>query len=147
MKQPGETIAAYTAELRKIAEHCSFGDSLDDMLRDHIICGINDITLQRRLLAEPELSYQTAFKMVHVWETADSNSKDLQKPQGSNVTVNRVVRNEQPITTRPNQGGNPSSASNTSCKRCGGQHPASECKHRHTKCHVCQKKGHLARVC
>ena len=64
MKQPGETIAAYTAELRKIAEHCSFGDSLDDMLRDHSVCGINDTALQRRLLAEPELSYQTAFKMV-----------------------------------------------------------------------------------
>ena len=92
-------------------------------------------------------SYQTAFKMLQAWETADSNSKDLQKPQGSNVTVNRVVRTEQPIMTRPNQGGNPSSASNTSCKRYGGQHPASECKHRHTKCHVCQKKGHLARVC
>ena len=43
MKQPGETIAAYTAELRKIAEHCSFGDSLDDILRDRIVCGINDM--------------------------------------------------------------------------------------------------------
>ena len=29
IKQPGETIATYTAELCKIAEHCSFGDSLD----------------------------------------------------------------------------------------------------------------------
>ena len=47
MKQPGETIAAYTAELCKIAEHCSFGDSLDDMLRDCIVCGINDTALQR----------------------------------------------------------------------------------------------------
>ena len=54
-------------------------------------------------MAEPELSYQTAFKMVQAWETADSNSKDLQKPQGSNVTINSVVRTEQPIMTRPNQ--------------------------------------------
>ena len=49
---------------------------------------------------------------------ADSNSKDLQKPQGSNVTVNQVVRIEQPITTRPNQVGNSGRESNFSCKCC-----------------------------
>ena len=92
MKQPAETIAAYTAELCKITEHCSFGDTLDDMLRDRIVCRINDIVLQRQLLAEPDLTYQTAFKMVQAWETAESNSRELQKPQGSNLPVHRVSR-------------------------------------------------------
>ena len=147
-QQPGESIAAYTAELRKIAEHCSFGDTLEVMLRDRIVCGINDTGRQRRLLAEPDLTFQSAFKMVQAWETAESNAKDLQKPQqGASVTVNRVVRTVQPTSTKPNQGANSSSANSTSCKRCGGQHPSSECKHKQTKCHLCQKKGHLARVC
>ena len=92
MKQPAETIAAYTAELCKITEHCSFGDTLDDMLRDCIVCRINDIVLQRQLLAEPDLTYQTALKMVQAWETAESNSRELQKPQGSNLPVHRVSR-------------------------------------------------------
>ena len=36
-QQPGESISTYTAKLRKIAEHCSFGDTLEVMLRDHRI--------------------------------------------------------------------------------------------------------------
>ena len=47
MKQPGESVADYTAELRKIAEHCSFSESLEDMLRDRLVCGISDPQLQR----------------------------------------------------------------------------------------------------
>ena len=46
IKQPGETIATYVAELFKISEHCSFGDNLDDMLRDFIVYGINNTALQ-----------------------------------------------------------------------------------------------------
>ena len=64
MKQPGESVADYTAELRKIAEHCSFGNTLEDMLRDRIVCGISDPQLQRRLLAESELTYKTAFEIA-----------------------------------------------------------------------------------
>ena len=40
--QSGESIFAYVAELRKLSEHCKFGDTLNDMLRDRLACGIND---------------------------------------------------------------------------------------------------------
>ena len=65
--------------------------------------------------------------MFQAWEAADFNSKDLQKLQGLNLTVNQVVRTEQPNTTRPNQGGNSGSATNTSCKHCERKHHTSEC--------------------
>ena len=45
MKQPKESIADYTVELHKMIEHRSYSDILKDMLRDHIICGINDLQL------------------------------------------------------------------------------------------------------
>ena len=32
------------------------------MLRDHIVCGINDSIIQRRLLSEKELSFKTALE-------------------------------------------------------------------------------------
>ena len=101
-QQPGESISAYTAELCKIAEHCSFGNTLKVMLRDRIVCGITDTGRQRQLLAEPDLIFEQAFKMVQAWETAESNAKDLQKPQqGPILTVNRT---ELMPTTKPSQG-------------------------------------------
>ena len=41
-RQPGESVAAFVAELRKLSERCNFGDSLEKALRDRVIGGIND---------------------------------------------------------------------------------------------------------
>ena len=42
-----ESVADFVAALRAIAVHCNFGDSLDTMLRDRIVCGISDEHTQR----------------------------------------------------------------------------------------------------
>ena len=60
-RQAGESVAAYLAELKRLSEHCSFGDSLDNMLRDRIVCGIQDQRIQSRLLAEPYLTLKKAL--------------------------------------------------------------------------------------
>lgn len=40
--QAGKSVAVYLAELIRLSEHCSFGDSLDDMFWDRMVCGIQD---------------------------------------------------------------------------------------------------------
>ena len=55
-QQPGETIAMFLAELRHLSEHCEFGITLDEMLRDRLVCVVRDIRIQRRLLVEPKLT-------------------------------------------------------------------------------------------
>ena len=57
-RQPGETVAHYVAELRKLTEYCEFGDTLDDMLRDKLVWGIEDARTQERLLAEDKLTFK-----------------------------------------------------------------------------------------
>ena len=53
VRKTGESVTNYLAELRALTQHCNFGGMLEDMLRDRLIIGINDLMLQRRLLAEP----------------------------------------------------------------------------------------------
>ena len=36
-RKEGESITAYVAELKRLSENCSFGDSLKDMLRDRLV--------------------------------------------------------------------------------------------------------------
>ena len=55
IRVPGESIANYVAALKQLSEHCSFGDHLEEMLRDRLVCGVNDAKIQRRLLAEVDL--------------------------------------------------------------------------------------------
>lgn len=47
-RRPGESIATYLAELRALEEHCKYED-LHVMLRDRLVCGVNDFNIQRRL--------------------------------------------------------------------------------------------------
>ena len=44
IRKPGENVATFVSELRSLAEFCTFGTSLEDMLRDRLICGINNRT-------------------------------------------------------------------------------------------------------
>ena len=49
-------MAEFIAQLRQLSEHYQFGNTLSDMLRDRIVCGINDQYIQRCLLAESDLT-------------------------------------------------------------------------------------------
>ena len=50
MRHEGETVSAFVTELHSLAQYCKFGASLNDLLRDRIVCGINDENIERRLL-------------------------------------------------------------------------------------------------
>ena len=39
-RRVGESVAAHVAELRQLAEHCEYGTTLNDMMCDRLICGV-----------------------------------------------------------------------------------------------------------
>ena len=47
-QHPGESIADYVAELRRLATTCKFGDFMDDALRDRLVCGLRSENSRRR---------------------------------------------------------------------------------------------------
>lgn len=49
-QQQGESLSDYCAVLQRLSEHCQFGTTLNDALRDRLVCGLSDEQLQRRLL-------------------------------------------------------------------------------------------------
>ena len=87
-RQSGESVAAYIAELRHLSEHCEFGTTLNQMLRDRLVCGVEEPKIQRRLLAEPDLTFDKEFELALAAEAAEKNAKDLQPTMSS--TVNRM---------------------------------------------------------
>ena len=42
VRQPGETVAKYVAELHKLSEHCNFKDTPEEMLWDRLVWSIAD---------------------------------------------------------------------------------------------------------
>ena len=41
-RKQGESTAIYVAEQWKLAEHCNYGDSLKDVLRDRLVCEVQN---------------------------------------------------------------------------------------------------------
>ena len=86
----GESASTYVAELCQLSNHCDFGPSLQQMLQDRLICGIEDPKIQQRLLAEPDLSFDKAFELSLTSESADQNVKDLQATKSPQTSLNRM---------------------------------------------------------
>ncbi|KAK8768590.1 hypothetical protein V5799_014944 [Amblyomma americanum] len=80
--QTEESVSDYTASLKKLSANCEYGTFLPDMLRDRLVCGINDASMQRRLLEEPNLTLESAVKLLIAMETAKRDSSMLMQSQG-----------------------------------------------------------------
>ncbi len=80
-QKSNQSISNYVAELRRLSLHCAFGDQLDAMLRDRLVCGAVDEALQRRLLAEPTLTFKEAEEKALAAETALLNARLLRQQQ------------------------------------------------------------------
>lgn len=74
MRRPTESVAEYVAELRKLAQDCNYGETLPQMLRDRLVCGINDDRIQRRLLSEINLTFESALSLAQAMESANKNA-------------------------------------------------------------------------
>ena len=60
-----------------LSEHCDIHNTLEEMLRDRLVCGINDEQIQRRLLTESSLDFKKAMKLATSMETAVKNARDF----------------------------------------------------------------------
>ena len=80
VRKAEESVASYIAELRHLTEHCKFGLALlSEMLRDRLVCGINDHSIQKRLPGESDLDFDKALGIATSMEAAAANARDLSK--------------------------------------------------------------------
>ena len=117
VRNQGESLANFVADLHNIAKHCEFNDVLDDMLSDRFVGGVNEPKIQKRLLAEPKLTLTSAFDLAQALETASKDLLDLDiqpsqaQPLVGDVSIHQVQDKKQ----------------GTTCYHCGGQHPPTGC--------------------
>ena len=89
-RKTGESVSAYVAELRRIAEFCTFGTTLEKVIRDRLVCGIGDEGIQRKLLAEQDLTYARALAIALGAEAAARDLREMQAPMHRQQAVYRT---------------------------------------------------------
>ena len=80
-RQPGETVASFVSDMRLLSEFCNFGVTLDSMLRNRLVCSIQDDQIQKRLLAELKLTFPRAMELAQGLEAAAKNVRELHSSQ------------------------------------------------------------------
>ena len=86
VRQQGESVANFVSRLRDLASNCEYGDSAKELIRDRLVCGIRDDRLQRTLLAVPKLTFEKAFELALLHESAEQNAQMLRAPVEVHVT-------------------------------------------------------------
>ena len=118
------------------------------MLRDRLVWGIRDDSIQKKLLQEKELTFQRALAIAQGSEPADRNLREMKAPKqelDSNsrritvkpVPVHKVCRKKPSIKDM-----------GVTCHHCGTPgHLATMRRFRDWTCNKCGKRGHLVKVC
>ena len=136
VQEVDETIADFVAALRKLAQLCEFGDTLEQMLRDR-----RDNRVQRRLLAEPMLTFEKALEIAQASELAGKNALVLQGQKQPMLSVASNVPAEVNSIDRVAKH-SPPERQFSPCSRCGRKHSASSCPCVDWVCFTCGKVGH-----
>ena len=66
-----------------LAEHCSFGDTLDEMLCDRFVCGTTDPVVQKCLLSKRDFTFTKVVTIAQAAELADKRSKETWMSPGN----------------------------------------------------------------
>ena len=123
-----------------------------------VVCGVAYEKWQQRLLAEDNLTYEKAFKLLLSVEASEKEVKDLSSSiNGTHATqVHQLRRHSSrqhypPIHRRKGnrRGTNLKTPVKTGkpCYHCGGEHNSDKCRFKEAECSYCHKKGHIAAAC
>ena len=62
----GESIQSFVADLKNKASACEFGELKDEMIKDRLVCGVENQRLRRNVLREGKLTLQKAIELCQI---------------------------------------------------------------------------------
>lgn len=63
-QRQGESVEAFMRHLYELAEHCNFGATKDEQIRDRIVFVIADSDVSQKLQLEPDLTLEKAVSIA-----------------------------------------------------------------------------------
>ena len=148
-QEEGETVDLFITALYALAEHCDYGTLKDQMIRDRIVVGLQDLKLSEKLQLDPELTLTKAINQAR--------QSDFKESTETKKEVDAVKSRKTPKFKKESaSSGAKKPFKNTSthppsnrCDRCGKSpgHARTNCPAKDATCHKCSKRGHWGAVC
>ena len=139
----------------------NFGDLKDSLVRDRIICGIQDKRLREELLKIPDLDLQRCLSVCRAAELSKTRTKTLEEDEAVNSLKEQIKRDKVPVNRMrdnsrnkrretPEQDAKDFSRKEIQrCKFCDGKHRAAKrnCPAFGKSCSFCGRMNHFASQC
>lgn len=156
MCQDGKPLHQFITDLQQQARYCDYGDVKDDLIRDRIVVGVDDVKLREYLIDLDDLTllrciqkakqyvshHEQAAKMIGVNEDSvkvSSSRMQLlseQKAATEEKTVDMVASTQSKPWAKFNK-------QKQKCFYCNRHHQG-VCYARNSTCNACKKRGHWA---
>ena len=160
-QDPGESQEKFATDLKLLATTCNFGHLKDLLVRDRIICGIQDRQLREELLKIPDLDLQRCLSICRAAELSKTRTKTLEENEAVNSLKDQTKRGKVSANKshdksankrRENDDRNARESSPEEvlrCKFCGGKHRAAKksCPAFGRRCSACGRMNHFASQC
>lgn len=124
-QSPDETISNYIVEIKSMSKNCKFETFLSEALRDKLVFGVSNNSIQSKLLSEKDLTFEKACEIARGMESTH---------QG----LDMMHTNQQTISLFKHRLGPKMNENNYKRKKN---------RFSNYKCHVCHKMGHTAKYC
>ena len=84
---PNEKIDAYVTDLKNKAKDCEFAQLTDELIKDRVVCGINNDTVRARLLRETDLTLTKAVDICRASEVTQNHMKALHEETAQTARI------------------------------------------------------------
>lgn len=139
-KKSEQSINQFVANLKFLATDCEFEGSLDDAMRDQFVWGLREVSIQRKLLGEKNLTYVRALEIACGMEAARKDTGEMNRSEAIHFVKDHRHQKDGSQWREPQR-----KNSCNCCSRVG--HQWFKCHFREYKCDNCGIKGHLKAMC
>lgn len=108
-QQSNESVENYIADLKRLADKCSYGDLKDELIRDRLVCGVQRESVQRQMLKEADLTLRRAIQLCQIDEITHRRQQEMTSKVDA-ISIDRQT------SRRP-------------CFKCGKSHKYGKCPH------------------
>ena len=131
----GEKFTDYLTSLKTLVKDCEYGPLEDEMLRDRIVCGVQDKDVRMRLLRANNLTLKMSVDTCIVAEMSAEQLKSM------NTEVNAMQAHRK--KTHPRKSQRPP----VRCMNCPYEHDKDKCPEKGKRCRKCGNYDHFSMRC